>query len=207
MKKAESQNFGLVYLKILFLDFQFIGTVREGDWPFYLDAVEFMFPLFYASGHHTYAQSLPENVRDHFLSGEHTLQHIPGVFSRIWTDIAIETSYMKYGHSSSSDLVGQEIIPGTMKKIGLQSKCLLENGCRVHIKKQATGNAMHSKNRKVALHTIKMISKLKEIKLYLSWRCRLMYVFDFNHHPETGLINIATGKILNLFWMSGKVMS
>ena len=57
---------------------------------------------------------------------------------------------MKYGHSSSSDLVGKKINPGTMKKISLQSKCLLENGCRTHAKKQATGNAMHNKKSRVA---------------------------------------------------------
>ena len=37
------------------------------------------------------------------------------MFSGIWTDIAIERSYMKYGHSASSGLVGQEMKPETMK--------------------------------------------------------------------------------------------
>ena len=83
---------------------------REGDWPLHLEAIEAMLPLFYAADHINYARdglyylksmkSLPKNVCDHFMKGEHTIQHRAGVFSGIWSDMGIETSYMRFGHSS-----------------------------------------------------------------------------------------------------------
>ena len=98
---------------------------EESDWPLHLDAAELMLPLFYAPGHHNSArdglyylksiQSLPENVRYQFLRGGHIVQNKPGAFSGIWTDMVIKMSYMKYGHSSSSCLDGQEMKPETMK--------------------------------------------------------------------------------------------
>ena len=87
--------------------------------------MEAMLPSFYAADHYNYARdgliylksmkSLPENVRKHFIKGEHTVQHTPGVFSGIWTDMAIETSYMRFGHCASSGFVGQAMKPETMK--------------------------------------------------------------------------------------------
>ena len=69
-----------------------------------------MLPLFYAAGHVNYARdgmyylkcmkALPEDVRYHFGKGGHTMQYTAGVFSAIWSDMAIETSYMRFGHGS-----------------------------------------------------------------------------------------------------------
>ena len=55
---------------------------------------------------------------------------------RIWTDIAIETSHIKYGHSSSSVLAGQEMKPE--KVAGLES---MED-------KDATDNKLHKEESK-----------------------------------------------------------
>ena len=49
------------------------------------------------------------------MKGEHTIQHRAGVFSGIWSDMGMETSYTRFGHSSSSGLVGQEMKQETMK--------------------------------------------------------------------------------------------
>ena len=113
---------------------------REGDWPLHLEAVEAMLPLFYAADHINYARdglyylksmkSLPKNVCDHFMKGEHTIQHRAGVFSGIWSDMGIETSYMRFSHSSSSGLVGLEMKPETMKTwaYSLNSCCEIIEG-------------------------------------------------------------------------------
>ena len=70
-----------------------------------------MIPLFFAAGHFNYAryglyylrsmEHLPDEVKEHFMQGEHTMHHIPGIFNGIWKDMAIETTYMRHGHGKS----------------------------------------------------------------------------------------------------------
>ena len=58
--------------------------------------------------------ALPDNVRQHFMNGEHTMHHNPGVFNGIWSDMAIETTYMRYGHGKSG-IIGITLRPETLK--------------------------------------------------------------------------------------------
>ena len=44
-------------------------------------------------------QPMPEDVRKYFMIGQHTMHHTAGVFNGIWSDMAIETTFMRYGHS------------------------------------------------------------------------------------------------------------
>ena len=48
------------------------------------------------------------------VGGGHTMQYKAGVFSGIWSDMAIETSYMRFGHGSMG-IIGQAMKPETMK--------------------------------------------------------------------------------------------
>ncbi len=41
-------------------------------------------------------EQLPDDVHLHFAKGEHTMHHNAGIFNGIWTDMAIETTYMRY---------------------------------------------------------------------------------------------------------------
>ena len=95
-RSSESRTtkmWGDVVIKPVFLSLMYIRAEREGDWPLHLEAVEAMLPLFYAADHINYAQdglyylksmkSLPKNVRNYFMEGEHTVQHRAGVFSGI----------------------------------------------------------------------------------------------------------------------------
>ena len=62
---------------------------------------------FFAAGHIHYAQyalyylhsiySMPEEVHKHFQDGEHTVHHTSGHFNGIWSDMVIETTFMRYG--------------------------------------------------------------------------------------------------------------
>ena len=93
LKEKSEKSRTTKLINSLFLALQFIRAEREGDWPLHLDTVESMLPLFYAAGHQNYArdglyylkvmQNLPENAQDHFLRGEQTVQHKPGVLSGI----------------------------------------------------------------------------------------------------------------------------
>lgn len=108
----------------VFTIMKYVRAEREADWPLHLAAVQEMMPLFFAASHFNYAryglyylremESMPEDVRQRFMKGEHTMHHNPGVFNGIWSDMAIETTYMRYGHGQSG-IIGITLKPETLK--------------------------------------------------------------------------------------------
>ena len=40
---------------------------------------------------------MPDKLQDQLMKGQHTIHHKPGIFNDIWSDMAIETAYMRYG--------------------------------------------------------------------------------------------------------------
>ena len=66
-----------------------------------------MIPYFFAAGHWNYArdsivylrtmEKLPNGLFDKFMNGEHVIHLRDGLFNGIWSDMAIETTYMKFG--------------------------------------------------------------------------------------------------------------
>ena len=67
--------------------------------------VEAMIPYFFDGGHVHYAchvlyylrSSLvrPADVRSQFENGKHAIHHNPGIWNGIWSDMVIETTYMR----------------------------------------------------------------------------------------------------------------
>ena len=42
-------------------------------------------------------EKLPPEVLNQFMNGEHVMRHQEGIWNAIWSDMMIETSYMKIG--------------------------------------------------------------------------------------------------------------
>ena len=90
---------------------KYIRAEREADWALHLDTVKDMVPLFFAAGQVHYArytlyylrtmEDLPDGIRAQFINGQHTMHHNAGLFNGIWSDMAIETIFMRYGHEQS----------------------------------------------------------------------------------------------------------
>ncbi len=59
-------------------------------------------------------ESLPENVLVHFLNGEHVMRHVPGIWNGLWSDMYIETTFMRYGHGQGG-IIGITLKPETLK--------------------------------------------------------------------------------------------
>jgi len=103
----------------------FVRAEREGDWPLHLWAVREMMPYFFAAGHHNYAryglyylrsmERLPKDILQHFLKGDHVMRHKPGVWNGIWSDMFIETTFMRYGHGPNG-IIGITLKPSALKK-------------------------------------------------------------------------------------------
>jgi hypothetical protein len=55
-------------------------------------------------------EALPAQVLDRFMKGEHVMRHIPG----IWSDMYIETMFMRYGHRKGG-IISITLQPETLK--------------------------------------------------------------------------------------------
>ena len=108
VKSKTSQLWVDSLIKPIFAILKYIRTEREADWALHLDTVKEVIPLFFAAGHTHYAryalyylrpmECLPTEVCKHFMAREHTMHQTSGLFNGIWTDMAIETTFMRYGH-------------------------------------------------------------------------------------------------------------
>jgi hypothetical protein len=80
---------------------------------------------FFAAGQHNYAryglyyarsmEAMSDKLKDQLLKGQSTMHHKQGIFNGIWSDMPIETTYMRYGHGHSG------IIGLTMKLMVLKT--------------------------------------------------------------------------------------
>ena len=59
-------------------------------------------------------ENLPPHVLCHFLKGEHVAHHIKGISNGIWSDMFIETTFMRYGHGSVG-IIGITLKPEALK--------------------------------------------------------------------------------------------
>ena len=92
-------------IKPVFIMMIFVRAEREGDWPLHLFAVEKMLPYFFASGHVNYAcyglyylrsmQRLHPDIMKKFMAGEHVMHHQDGLWNGVWSDLFIESTYMR----------------------------------------------------------------------------------------------------------------
>ena len=95
----------LIYPIILMM--MYICAEREGEFGLHLHCCKKMIPNFFAAGHWNYArdsivylrsiEKMPTNLLNRFMNGEHVIRIKDGLFNGIWSDMAIETMYMKVG--------------------------------------------------------------------------------------------------------------
>ena len=102
----------------------FVRAEREADWPLHLEAYRQMIPYFFAAGHVHYPRYgicylrsmglLPKSVLSKVLNGEHVMRHEKGIWNGIWSDMFIESTFMRYGHAPCG-IIGITLKPETLK--------------------------------------------------------------------------------------------
>ena len=63
-------------------------------------------------------EKLPPDVLDQFCEGNHVLRHNPGLWNGIWSNMFIETTFLRYGHGPGG-IVGITLKPSTLKRWAL----------------------------------------------------------------------------------------
>ena len=45
-------------------------------------------------------EHLPDDLLQEFLKGKHVMRHNRGIWNAIWSDMFIESTFMRYGHQA-----------------------------------------------------------------------------------------------------------
>ena len=160
-------------------------------------------PYFFASAHFNYArhgllylrsmQHLHPTLLKRFMAGEHVMHHTYGLWNGIWSDLYIESTYMRYGHGPSG------IIGSTLSETTLAVWALSHN----------TMGQMSNDVAELCTHQDHVVMRHKEerpIRITDDSRDRHVIreaiascidVFDVGKHPENAVLDIFTGRVID----------
>ena len=119
-------------IKLIVFIIMILGRAeKEGDWSLLLLAVNEMMSYFRAAGHMTYArhglyflrsiEPLPKEVLKKFLKDEHVMRRQAGLWNGMWSDMFMETTFMRYGHGPGG-LIEITLNESAMKRWELPSQ-------------------------------------------------------------------------------------
>ena len=181
---------------------QYCRAAHEGDWLLHLHSVRQILPYMFAAGHQNYARygvyylrsmnHLPSDVQQRFINGEQTMRHNQGIWNGVWSDMFIETTYMRYGHGPSG-IIGTTTKPETLKTWALSM-----HACTTLITDLLDMDGSRSDAVKFT-HKEETSARIRaDASDRASLRRTLTSCIDPlnpDAHPPGSIINIATGKI------------
>lgn len=187
-------------IKPVLLVLMFIRAEREAEWTLHLWAVKQMIPYFFASGHIHYArygllylremEGLHGKTLAKFLRGEHVQRHRRGLWNGIWTDMFIETTFMRYGHG-----------PGGLIGITLNEKAVHRWALSLHTCSRLIKDMKELKDLSdtdITTHKEEMGSRIKydenDRKAIREKLSKCIDPMNAAAHPAS-LANIVTGRI------------
>lgn len=179
----------------------FCRAEKEADWALHLLAVRYMIPYFFAAHHPNYAhyglyylrsvEALPHNILQKFMNGDHVTRHTPGTWNAMWTDMMIETTFMRYGKGPRG-IIGVTLKPNTLKTWALSLYSCRELAKDISdmttVEKNDTRQHKEEMNARIASDAkdrAKIRQKLRES----------IDPLDPSSHPSEAFIQIVSGRI------------
>jgi len=136
-------------------------------------------------------EKLGGQVLEEFLQGNHVMRHQPGLWNGIWSDMFIESTFMRYGHSPGG-IIGITLKPSTLKRWALSLHI-----CSQLVKDVTELRENHRQN-SVTVHKEEMPSRIQSDGVDREkLKDRLSTCIDplqSDDHPP-GLLNIVTGGL------------
>ena len=137
-------------------------------------------------------EKLPKEDLEEFLKGNHVMRHKGGIWNEIWSDMFIESTFMRYGHG-----------PGGIVGITLQPSALKRWAYSLHICSKLIKDVAHMseddhKDQSVMFHKEEMSScRVADAEDRQKLRDKLQTCIDplETNEPKGGIVNIVTGKI------------
>ena len=189
----------LVKTVIIMLNFSRGG--HEGDWSLHLLAAEAMLPYFYSAGCDNYVRygafyihhmkGLPPETMKKLQHGAF-VRHIPGIYNATWTDMFIETTYMRLGHGPAG-AVGVATNYNQMVKWALSFALSGEVSQNVRAMSNTEQDALQNHHKEEADGRIKA-DRADRLSLRNTLDVRINPLHDVCH-PDGALTNIVTGQI------------
>ena len=189
-------------VKPVFIMMIFVRAEREGDWPLHLWAVREMLPYFFAAAHWHYAryglfylrsmEKLDGDILHRFMNGEHVMRHRKGLWNGIWSDMYIETTFMRYGHGPNG-IVGITLKPSTLKKwaYSMHTCSQMVNDIEGMSEAQTATDVTSHKEERTA--RIRADATDRERIREMLQSC--IDPLDPTDHPRSRVVNIVTGRI------------
>ncbi len=136
-------------------------------------------------------EALPDELLHQFMKGNHVMRHNPGLWNGIWSDMFIESTFMRYGHEAGG-LVGLTLQPSAVSRWALN----------LHVCGQLRGDLAAMKdgqiNKTMTTHKEEAKSRIlsdamdrAKLKMTLA---SFIDPLDPTSHP-VGLVNIANGLV------------
>ena len=190
------------FLKPTFIMMLFVRAEREGDWSLHLSSVTQMLPYFFAAGHINYARyslfylrsmcRLPKEVLEPFMKGQHVMRHQPGIWNGMWSDMFIESTFMRYGHGPGG-IIGITLKPNALNRwaLSLHICSRMVHGL-ARMADYSVANVL--KHKEEQPHRIKA-DQLDREKLRIQLAKTMHPIIPEQHPSVTELVNIVTGRV------------
>ena len=180
----------------------FVRAEREGDWPLHLCALQKTLPYFFAAGQFNYRRyglyylrsmhRLHPDLLKRFMAGEHVMRHQDGLWNAIWSDLFIETTYMRYGHGQGG-IIGNALNDSTTAIWALSHGVLTQMTNDLQDIKEGETQTV------ITVHKEERVPRMED---YMADRLKIretlstcIDVFDIDIHA--GLVDIYTGRIVD----------
>ena len=160
-------------------------------------------PYFFASAHFNYArygllylrsmQHLHPTLLKRFMAGEHVMHHTDGLWNGIWSDLFIESTYMRYGHGPSG------IIGSTLSETTLAVWALSHNtmGQMSNDVAELCTHQDHVVMRHKEERPIRITDDSRDMHVIREAIASCIDVFDVGKHPENAVLDIFTGRVID----------
>jgi len=135
---------------------------------------------------------LPAPVQDEFMKGNHVMRHQRGIWNGLWSDLYIESTFMRYDHSPGG-IVGLTLKPSTLRRWVLSLHICSQ------LKKDLMSLADYDKQTTAVTHkeegTARILTDATDREKIRHKLVTFIDALNPASHPSGSLINIVTGRI------------
>jgi len=134
-------------------------------------------------------EHLPDDLLKEFMNGKHVMRHNPGIWNAIWSDMFIESTFMRYGHESGG-LTGLTLKPSAVTRWALSLHICSQLHSDLVAMKVKQNNRIVTTHKEEAPGRITSDSSDRQ-KIHNALQSYINPLATDTHPP--GLLNIVTG--------------
>lgn len=136
-------------------------------------------------------EALPDEMLPEFMKGNHVMRHKPGLWNSIWSDMFIESTFMRYGHEAGG-LVGLTLQLSAVSRWALSLHVCIQLRVDLASMKDGQSNKVTTTHKEETKSRIESDAVDREkLKTTLS---TFIDPLDPTSHP-VGVVNIANGLV------------